>query len=283
MAIFEHFLLTQFNLKVRHSSPLTRLDPTWLESRFELFDRFCYPSVRTQSEQNFKWIVYFDSQTPILFKDKIAEYANWKNFIPIYLDDELTDEVNRKTILNHFSSAASYLITTRIDNDDAICKSYIKDIHLNFDEQEFKFMSFINGHVLHVDGRLYRFRYLNNPFISLIERIDQSDVSSFRTVLCGPHTELSKIGSMKQIQTPFSWLQIIHGKNVSNKIRGLRCPAKNLLDQYEIDLSFIPNKEYWLSYCTDWLLSLANYSARETFINLSTLLSVGYKRLRLFK
>jgi hypothetical protein len=75
MSTFNHFILTRFNVKVSFAEPGAGLEPAWLLHRFELFDHFCYPSVRGQSNLNFKWLVLFDSNTPDSFKEKIAAYA----------------------------------------------------------------------------------------------------------------------------------------------------------------------------------------------------------------
>ena len=266
---FSHVILTQFNVKTNHAFSEKRLSPEWLEPRFELFEKFSYPAVYGQSNQNFKWIVYFDSQTPQPFKDRIKKYAAWKNFIPVYLDDVLTQETNKQAILESFSECSAYLITTRLDNDDALCKSYTEMVQRNFASQDFEFISFANGHVLHVDGRLYSLNYLNNPFVSLIEKINSPNTSGFRTVLCGvPHTELSKVGSMKKVKSDVSWLQVIHSSNVSNRVRGVRVPKKALDGKYTIDLSKIIQDEDFATYTIDYARSVAHTIAREFAINL---------------
>jgi len=261
--------LTQFNLRTGHALSEKRLTSEWLKPRFELFEKFCYPSIYGQSNQNFKWVVYFDSQTPQFFKDKISEYAAWKNFVPVYLDDALTEELNKRAILKSLSECPEYLITTRLDNDDALCKSYTDMVQKNFASQNLEFISFVNGHVLHVDGRLYSFNYLNNPFVSLIEKINSPNTSGFRTVLCGvPHTELSEVGSMKKVKSDVSWLQVIHSSNVSNRVRGVRVPKKALDGKYTIDLSKIIQDEDFATYTIDYARSVAHTIAREFAINL---------------
>jgi hypothetical protein len=90
MKDFNHFLLTRFNVRLNrddigYGSDLG-VSPEWLNRRFELFDKFCYPSVRVQSNQNFKWILFCNSLTPDIFKDKLKEYSKWENFIPVYVD-----------------------------------------------------------------------------------------------------------------------------------------------------------------------------------------------------
>lgn len=259
---FSHVILTQFNLK-GYDRNHSGLDIDWLTSRFQLFEKFCFPSMRKQSNQDFKWIVYFDSQTPQVFKDKISEYATWENFIPIYLPDPLTAEFNKQTILENIPEDCSYLISTLLDNDDGLCQDFVQQVQANFDAQEREFISFVNGHVLHTDGRLYAFKYLNNPFASLIEKIQARDPSGFITVLCAPHTHLSKMGPMRAVKTDFSWLQVVHSRNLLNKIRGVRAPKQNINQYFAIDIESMLKDESPIYFAMDYVYSFSKSFARE--------------------
>ncbi|MEC4887300.1 MAG: glycosyltransferase, partial [Scytonema sp. PMC 1070.18] len=146
MKLFEHLIITRFNVTVDFSKPRVGIDSEWLTHRFRLFENFCYPSIHAQSNQNFKWLIYFDQETPEYFKNKIKEYAEWSNFIPIYIKNRFTNEINRENVLNYLNGV-EYLITTRLDNDDAVSKDFIQEIQNKFQKQEFEFMNFTNGYV----------------------------------------------------------------------------------------------------------------------------------------
>jgi hypothetical protein len=252
----QHFLLTRFNVRVNYDSARTGINSDWLSHRFNLFERFCYPSVRAQTNSNFQWLVYFDSETPEPFKERISQFTEWKNFLPIYVDTEFSDQLNREIVSDLIHKETSYLITTRMDNDDAVCKNFIHLIQENSEETEFKFISFVNGYVLDT-ARLYSFSYLNNPFISLVERINPSCLGGFRTILCGEHSQLSELGNIKRIETDSTWLQVVHGKNVSNRIRGVRQPIQKLLDnRFAIDTTKLPLQDNVLLYWLDKTWSL---------------------------
>ena len=74
----EHYILTRFNLclwtKDKKSNE-TRTDK-WLKQRFELFERYCLPSIIHQTSKSFKWIVLFDATTPQYYKQKIKGYES---------------------------------------------------------------------------------------------------------------------------------------------------------------------------------------------------------------
>jgi Putative rhamnosyl transferase len=241
---FSHFFLTKFN--VRSFLELKPgCDPVWLERRFELFDRFCFQSVRNQSNQNFKWLVFFDIDTPESFKQKISEYCQrWENFVPVYLDcplpyGEFPDEV-RKVVCQYIPIDCEYLITTWLDNDDAIHRDYVQMIQDNFDRQDAETLNFFFGYQL-AEGKLYFDFELANHFISLIEKYNPE---SFNTCLCRPHKELYEVcKSAKKVLCKPAWIEVVHGSNYMNVYRrGFRVPVGKILDDFCIK-SEIPDDQ----------------------------------------
>lgn len=258
MTSFNHFVLTRFNVRDPRNTgnPGIRLTPEWLNYRFSLFDRFCYPSVLGQINQDFKWFVYFDAETPAEFKQKIDKYANWKNFIPIYLDEPITVKIDRAKILEHLDQEAQYVITTRLDNDDAISKHFVEQIHSSFKQQEFEFINFLYGYVWHKQ-RTYSFEYDSNPFVSLIEKITERTPNGFKTIMSTAHSELG--ATAKQIKTEPLWLQVIHEKNISNRVRGIRQPNQKLGNNFLVAPECLPIEENLLDFWTDRTLSAIRY------------------------
>ncbi|MBD1847795.1 hypothetical protein H6F89_31300 [Cyanobacteria bacterium FACHB-63] len=236
MERFNHFFLTKFNVR---SFPDLRpgCEPAWLERRFGLFDQFCFPSVCNQTNQSFKWLVFFDIDTPDEFKQKIAAYArSWSNFVPVYLDcplpyGEFPDEV-REVVREYIPTDCEYLITTWLDNDDAIHKDYVQMIQDNFSQQESETINFIFGYQL-AEGKLYFDFEIANHFISLIEKYNPE---SFKTCLCKPHKELYEVcSSAKKVFCKPAWIEVVHGSNYMNVYRrGFRVPAEKILKDYSI-------------------------------------------------
>lgn len=76
MENFSHFLITRFNLNLyerdKHAAP-TRT-ARWLEHRFEVFERYCLPSVAAQTATDFRWLCLFDAATPEPDRRRIASY-----------------------------------------------------------------------------------------------------------------------------------------------------------------------------------------------------------------
>lgn len=231
---YAHFVLTVFNVKYDPPSE-ERLQEAWLKHRFKLFSQFTYPSLRAQTCQNFKWIVLFDENTPKAFAKRIESYAEWKNFIPVYQDKYA---IPTEAILNNLSGNPKYLITSRIDNDDAFSKDYVRMTQDIFANQGFLFLNYSKGYVLGKSG-IYLDEQLSNPFVSLIEKIE-----GFKTVIFPEsHTKISNYGPVKQISARPAWLQVVHERNLINKIRGELQPPATLMhlpQEFTIRRNLIP-------------------------------------------
>ncbi|XHX77229.1 MAG: glycosyltransferase [Stenomitos frigidus ULC029] len=250
MRKFDHFFLTKFNVRsFPDKKPGCELN--WLENRFNLFDQYCFPSVRNQSNQDFKWLVFFDVDTPENFKQKISAYASvWSNFVPVYLScplpyGEFPDEV-RDVVRNLIPTDCEYLITTWLDNDDAIHKDYVQVIQDNFNHQESETINFIFGYQL-ASSKLYLDFEFANHFISLIEKYKPD---SFHTCLCRPHKKLYEVcTSAKKVLCKPLWLEVVHGSNYMNVYRrGFRVPTGTILDNFNISVKNQDQKEQTLAF-----------------------------------
>lgn len=87
MENYSHFIITRFNLNLyaqdKHDLP-TRTD-RWLEHRFEVFERYCLPSVAAQTSGNFTWLCLFDAATPEPYRSRIEGYkARCPQFEAVY-------------------------------------------------------------------------------------------------------------------------------------------------------------------------------------------------------
>jgi hypothetical protein len=230
----EFILLNGQKVRNNPETPI-RLNEEYLETRFRLFEKFCLPSVGSQSNQNFKWLVFFDQLTPDNYKNRIESYSKYSNFVPIYVD-EYNSTTLRAGIADNLTDNPEYLITTNLDNDDAISRDFVKLVQEEFNEQKFAVISFPYGYVWkEPSGKIYLREYLSNPFISLIESVE-----NFKTVYHIPHQEYvskyAKLGWIKPIKSQPTWMQVIHGSNVRNRVEGIRKPRKNIRYNFSINI-----------------------------------------------
>jgi hypothetical protein len=204
---FTHLILTAFNVRIAGAPGL---DPQWLHHRFELFERFCYPSVRSQTNQDFTWIVLLDPDTPDPFRERIEALEKYPRFRPVFIPSLAG---YRRPTLDHISADSTHVITTTLDNDDAIATGFVDRVQREFHDQDFELVNFLTG--LRLDrksGKLYRHHVPTNPFISLIERND--DPTTIRG--CGAHNLLSsKFSQIRDVDTEPLWLQVLHDRNIA--------------------------------------------------------------------
>ncbi|RCW27029.1 glycosyltransferase [Marinilabilia salmonicolor] len=228
---FDHFLITRFNVPWVDGKAS---DEDWLSQRMEIFIKYCLPSVKSQTSNNFTWLIYLDVFTPEWALNQLKNNLP-KNTLLITVNtfEQMKKQVRSDlTQINH--QKADYIITSRLDNDDAISPQYIELIQQNFKEKHGKFINFQQGLCYSIEKQIFSaYTYNNSPFLSKIERVNKG-VSS---ILAHDHVE-----TLAQIQLDGNhWVQIIHGQNVSNGLRGKIIRAANLkkqnnwLSQYKVD------------------------------------------------
>ena len=209
MASFNHFLLTRFNLL----SPGAELADAWYEQRFELFEQFCLPSVRGQTNQDFRWLLFADERTPDVFRGRLEGYRSDANIEVCYLKG--VDRVRMVQLIRaRLDDAVSHLITTTLDNDDAIARAYMAQVQAQFAAQDFELVNFLRG--LRYDlaaEKLYALELETNPFISLVEAIGAN--RQFRSIIgCLPHSLIKeRFSAVRNVSSEPLWLQVIHGRN----------------------------------------------------------------------
>jgi Putative rhamnosyl transferase len=94
-------------------------------------------------------------------------------------------------------------------------------------EEKTEFLNFPRG-IIWYSGKCYLYRHSSNAFLSMVE-----PAAAPRTVWLGPHEDAARVAPVRQLaQTP-AFLQVIHGKNVSNKPRGTRMNARRALIGFE--------------------------------------------------
>jgi len=228
--MFHHFLITRFNLrnadwKVSKSNNEV-LTEEWHKDRFQLFTDFCFPSVQSQSNQNFKWLVFFDKTTPEKYKSLIQTFqSKMENFIPLFIDDMNSFLPEIKSYIS--KSNSKYLITSRLDNDDCIGKYYIEEIQKKFNNQDFMAFDFIDGYTIQkypsvkIGKRLDQF----NPFITLIEKNENP-----KSVWQVRHSHWKREKYVTKIRDKRVWAVIIHKENKINSFVGY--------DKVDIDVFF---------------------------------------------
>lgn len=210
-----HILLTRFNLPSFGFESMVRSQPDWLARRVELFETYCLPSVRNQSNQNFSWIVYFDPHSPDWLLERIARWLAYPNFQPIFR--EQVDYAHKMNDIRRFAKPRrARLLTTNLDNDDALAVDFVERLQAASPPTGRVALYFRNGLILS-RGSLFRHSEPHNAFCSVSE-------SWAEPVTCwvAPHNQLPRYMPVQVLEGAPSWLQVVHGHNVANRIKGRR-------------------------------------------------------------
>jgi hypothetical protein len=214
-----HIVVTRFNIGTSYFATGRGIDEAWLETRLELFDRFCYPSMVRQTA-SYQWAVMLDARTPVVYRNRLEEYRErLPSLTPVYLSGVIRNDEIRSAVKEVLGPHSGTLITTRLDNDDCVASDFLARIQQTARNVGRGFINFPIGLQLYKE-RLYYSIDRSNPFISFVETLDASERP--RTVYQGDHRELRKVGPLTQVWAPPLWLQVIHERNVANQLRGVR-------------------------------------------------------------
>jgi hypothetical protein len=217
--MISHVILTRFNLATAGREQALRADPTWLARRFELFERFCLPSVAAQSDGDFDWIVLFDDRTEDWARARIAEaqrvFPFHAVFTPMFGAGKWA--AFTRMVLGP-PQPGRVIVTSNLDNDDGIAVDYTARIKRAVSEARLErpyAVNFTHGIVLR-DGARYAHRHASSAFTNLVE----DDTAALQTCNTINHMEMAAHVPVIQETGPAAWLQVVHDNNVSNRVRG---------------------------------------------------------------
>jgi len=215
----QHFILTRFNLRlVELSADLdsdkfgNKIDrDQWLVHRFELFERYCLPSMAAQANQDFRWFLFFDEATPSEFRERIERD---RNSCPQMQAFYIKGTHIHDYVLEQVDADTDVLITTRLDNDDAFHEDAMRVVRDQVGNGErdlcvnLRYGLELNGSEAEVISHKY------NPFSSLIETRKSTD---FVSIFGSSHGRISSLAPVRQIYATPYWLRVIHEQNITNR------------------------------------------------------------------
>jgi len=95
----------------------------WLEYRWQLFETLALPSLDAQTEKDFVWVLGIDRDMPERFRKRLDDLAATRPYLRL-LELELLDDFESRFQRWCAETAAAqgvpHVLTTRIDNDDAV-------------------------------------------------------------------------------------------------------------------------------------------------------------------
>jgi hypothetical protein len=228
---FDHFLLTRFSAVL--SSGAEPAAEEWLRYRLAFFYDATYPSVLSQTTRDFEWLVLLDDRCSDEFREDIEGLAEGA-FTPVWTHADFRRDSFAEPVAA--TASAPYLITTRIDSDDAMAVDYLQRVQAQFERQSRLFVSFTRGVQVDRSGAVYLSDALSNPFISLVEKREAGRLPD--TVYVAKHARARAHGPIREVRAPVMWMQVVHDFNVSNIVNGPRVSPRVVADRFRIDLGY---------------------------------------------
>lgn len=208
----DHVLLTRFNLPTTGVEGLVRAREGWLSDRVALFERYCTTSVARQSLP-VTWIVYLDPESPGWLFDRLRPHVDAGVFRPVLRTSvdaaDLAADL-REAIPRH----SSHLLTTNLDNDDGLATDFVARLRSVAPRPGPVAVYLTRGLIVSGSG-VYLRTDRHNAFCSVLEPWGEE-----RTSWSEYHNQLGQVMPVVQLGGAPAWLQVVHGANVSNRVRG---------------------------------------------------------------
>lgn len=253
---FDHVILTRFSVTFTAQQPAP--DDAWLRYRLAFFIEACLASMARQSESHFDWLVFLDERTPQWLRDEMSALSADGLFEPVCIRGPFSVTTVRAAIEER--ATAPYLITTRLDSDDALGVRFVERVQAEFAGQDGLYVNALRGVQLDRSGRVYLYDYTSNPFISYIER---RRAASPRTVFQdGRHGAARLHGPLLNLCVEPLWLQVVHGSNLANSVRGPRVSPSLVAASFDIDLGYserVGARELLWEKLQQWVRLLLNW------------------------
>jgi hypothetical protein len=234
-------LMTRFNIRSTGAGYSEDQDPNWLDERLALFERYCLPSIADQTQKQFTWVVFCDEHTRDEILDRIRAYdpririARFVTKVGVpaeqapqpvsygYLSPGEEPVLHNLSPLPFVPPGAQVLVSTRIDNDDAIradalerARAFVSRF-LETGHDRMVYNPLLGYKLDTVNSRLYATQMHNTPFLSLFERL--SEATWPKGALSGNHGHMHEQFPTHQADGRRLWVQVLHGGNVSNHVK----------------------------------------------------------------
>lgn len=212
-----HLVLTRFSVRPYDRSAPYASD--WLDYRLELFEAYCLPAIAAQTMDDFAWLVLCDESTDERCLRRLKALA--RDLPQLSVELTCPGRSSIPMIVDRARTAGSVvMITTRVDSDDAssldmveriqsYCAAFVNSARPSY------LLNFPHGYKLHeAEGTLHETWNPHSPHLTLFERLDAEQYPT--TVQAGNHGFMQERHPLHLDAGPPTWLQVVHGGNVSN-------------------------------------------------------------------
>ena len=223
-----HIICSKFNLQLENKPITYEGNPCWLQERLAMFKKYSIGAFAHQTDPNFHLLLYCDNSTPDPYRSELLELESNYEFITICWDfskgyGKDWHQVFKSSILNQIKQLVPIntkkIICSRFDSDDIPEIRYNEFVKLA--HQGHDIISLAKG--LYWDIETNQFLdsiFPSGPFISVKSNLD-SFMSPLEDV---QHHYVAKRKGTPIITDENLWIQVVHGKNLWNRLD--RMPGK---------------------------------------------------------
>lgn len=225
----KHLILTRFNLRIwnedKHNRPT--LTEKWLRERVALFENYCLPSLKAQTCQDFRWIILFGTDSPEWLLGKIDEWCDvFPQIRPVSVQPAsqgVFRRVFREVAASEAEPQGGRMLTTYLDNDDALRCDFVEDVQRRASElPDGTFLCYRYGVQYFTDMKLATCvpcRY--NHFPSYVEDYGSPDeVQTFFRLVSHAQMKVlpgSCVVHVENRDKPM-WMEVVHETNKYNDV-----------------------------------------------------------------
>jgi hypothetical protein len=212
-----HIIITNFNkrLEGKDINHLYEGDPSWMEKRIKLFEKYYISSFSNQTDKKHHNFIMCDEETPIEYKNQLLNLSKQYSFLNIFFFKEsVLDELDliKSTYLDIRNNNSNELYISRADNDDFVSSYYNQTIKFYLKYHEW--ITLTNGICLDNSNRsnITYFPFPRGPFVSRKTTID-----NFQTPYGMTHWDVPSV-SIETNHPMWGW--VIHEDNLHNTMKG---------------------------------------------------------------
>lgn len=216
-----HFLLTRYNMGLyglpgKLVTRETVIDQdAWEDHRLSLFAKYTVRSVRAQRCQDFEWILAMDYRTSETHLDQLRTLLDGLRFS--FIPCDMWGLGPFRAYMIGLMQDPCELLTTRLDNDDALHHDFVELVQTVAHEQETPvIIDPPYGYVL--NERTQQCTPVERPrhhFLSLLEHTMPDEVS---TIMADTHPTMGSSFPSVTIESKPMWAEVYHEHNLGNTL-----------------------------------------------------------------
>lgn len=128
----QHFVITRFCCKTFSNSNMRKLDPLSpdnLATRFRLLEMICLPSIQSQKNQDFTWVILVDPDLNSASVNHLAELVLQRPNTILHHCIPTMDFLSLDWLVLYMKEEADYILTSIFDDDDTAPANFVSHLH----------------------------------------------------------------------------------------------------------------------------------------------------------